>query len=478
MSVTLALCALLSAPLDTSPAYFTGLARPRASRVEVSREGGPVILIVVDAMRPDRMSPYGFARRTTPQLDRLADEGLILTNYFVNANWTRPSTASLITGLFPAVHAVEGERDRLTEEFVTLAEQLGRVGVPTGAVVGNGNAGSAFGLSRGFSFYADTVRHWQGLPSAEQVVELAVPFVSKHAAEPFFLMLFFVDPHDPYRAPEPYENMFVTDLRVPLIRSPHWERSRYTREEVERMQATYDGALRYTDSVIGQFFDHLKRLGVYERATIVVTADHGEAFGEHGVYLHSHHLFDEIIRAPLIIRAPKMSIRGVYNPYLFQTVDLMPTLLSAFGAPAPAGLPGVDILAHLNDPRRNLPERVVVSEFHNFGIKRRTARTYERKVIYAEPADEKEFMATVGKRELLPSVSFSEEQVHMYHLARDPFEAHNLYDASRGVPGPKFERLWKLLKEMRRTPRQDVVHVVENLDPETRDDLRALGYIQ
>ncbi|MBI3179938.1 MAG: sulfatase-like hydrolase/transferase, partial [Deltaproteobacteria bacterium] len=186
MSIVFAVCALVSAPLDTSPAYFTGLARPRAPRVEISREGGPVILIVVDAMRPDRMTPYGFARRTTPQMDLLADEGLILTNYFVNANWTRPSTASLVTGLFPAVHAVEGERDRLTEQFVTLAEMLGRVGVPTGAVVGNGNAGSAFGLSRGFSFYADTVRHWQGLPSAEQVVELAVPFVSKHASEPFF----------------------------------------------------------------------------------------------------------------------------------------------------------------------------------------------------------------------------------------------------------------------------------------------------
>jgi len=469
---------LVAPPPDHSRDYFTGLTRPHADRVVVKREGGPVILIVIDALRPDHLTPYGSKRDTSPTLQALSDEGLILTNYFVNGNWTRPSTASLVTGLPPAAHGVERDRDKLADEFVTLAELLRDVGVPTGAVVGNGNAASAFGLGRGFSFYADTVKHWRGLPSADQVVELAVPFVKKHAAEPFFLMLFFVDPHDPYHAPGPFEDMFVTDKSVPLIRTPHWELGKYTPAELERMQATYDGAVRYTDSAIGRFFTTLRELGVYDKATIIVTADHGEAFGEHGVFLHGHHLYDEIVRAPLIIRAPSMSTRGAYSHVLFQTIDLMPTVVRYLGGAVPKGLPGADIMAHLARPELVDPKRFVISEFHNFGIHRRMIRDYEHKVIYEEPADEKEFMATVHKRSLLPSVSFDGERFQYYDVANDPFEHNNVY-GKRTIGKEPWIVLLDLLKSHRIHFRRGAANpIAEHLDAETYGDLKALGYIQ
>src|SRR6185437_13364251 len=148
-NLSLALFLLSAAVPDSSKAYFTGMSRPLTEQVQVQRDGGPVILIVVDAMRPDHLSPYGYPRATTPNLKRLADDGVVLTNYFVNGNWTRPSTATMLTGLMPVTHGVERERDRLADEFVTLAEVLDGAGIPTGAVVGNGNAGSAFGLARG-----------------------------------------------------------------------------------------------------------------------------------------------------------------------------------------------------------------------------------------------------------------------------------------------------------------------------------------
>ncbi|MEZ4269933.1 MAG: sulfatase [Myxococcota bacterium] len=469
---------VLAAPPDFSKAYFTGLERPNARRIDISRQDGPVILVVVDALRPDRISPYGFSRDTTPNLERLADEGLVLTNYFVNGNWTRPTTASLLTGLPPPVHGVEREGDKLAAEFATLAEVLSGVGVPTGAVVGNGNAGSAFGLSRGFDFYADTVKHWKGLPSAEQVTELAVPFVRQHQKEPFFLMLFFVDPHDPYHAPGEFENMYVEDLSVPLIRTPHWELGNYSVAEVERMKATYDGAVRYTDTVLGRFFEQLRQLGIYDKATIIVTSDHGEAFGEHGVFLHSHHFYDEIVRAPLIIKAPKMSVRGAYNHYLFQTIDLLPTLVSYYGVPVNSKLPGVDILAHLKKPMRNDPQRAVISSFYNFGINRRMIRTYREKIIYEEPADEKEFLATVGKRSLLPSVSFDGERIRMFNVAKDPFEHEDVFRPSL-LKQKRWKRLFSRLKAQGSKHKPPtVVPLVGNIDPETYQDLRALGYIQ
>ncbi len=468
----------LTGAASPSPGYFSHLTRPRVAQLSVARGGGPVILIVVDAMRPDHLSAYGYERPTTPAIKALADDGVVLTNYFVNGNWTRPSTASLVTGLMPAEHGVESEQDKLAEQYVTLAETLRDLGVPTGAVVGNGNAGSAFGLGQGFSYYADTVNHWQGLPSAEQVTELALPFVREHQSEPFFLMLFFVDAHNPYGAPPPYEDMYVRDPTAKLVRSPHWEVGRYTPAEIERMQATYDGALRYTDETLGKFFATLKELGIYDRATIVVTADHGEAFGEHGVFMHSHHLYDEIIRAPLIVRAPQMSVRGGYFDELIQTVDLMPTLVRYFGGTVLTRRPGIDIFEQMRDENEAGRRRTVITDFNTFGIRRRTIRDRRHKVILEEPADEATFMATVGRKDLLPSVSFDHERIQLYDLATDPFERHDLYTAKRASSDP-----WRTLVAVLRgyrlaTPKAAGPHIVRHIDPETYQDLKALGYIQ
>jgi arylsulfatase A-like enzyme len=303
--------------------------------------------------------------------------------------------------------------------------------------------------------------------------------VRKHAGQRFFLMLFFVDPHDPYHAPDPYENMFVSDPTVKLVRTPHWELGKYTVPETARMQATYDGALSYTDSAIGRLFDELESLGLYDKATILVTSDHGEAFGEHGVYLHAHHLYEEIVRAPLIIKAPGMSERGSYNHFLFQTVDLMPTIVRMFDAPVPDNLPGVDIFRHLARPEKvDVDNRFVTCEFYNFGISRRMLRTYKSKVIFSDPTDEEQFMATVGKRKLLPSVSFTEEEVQMYDIATDPFERHNLFDRKTGAPGSRWWNLLQIVKRHRQAGSTGAAHVVENLDPGTQLNLRALGYIQ
>lgn len=472
-------CALLSAPSvpDHSKAYFTRLNRPATPQVEIAASDGPVILIVVDALRPDRMSTYGAKRPTTPNLDALADDGLVFTNFFTNGNWTRPSTASLLSGVLPHEHQVERDADRLADSYETLPEMLAAGGLKTGAVVGNGNAGSAFGLHQGFEFYADTVKHWDGLPNADQVLDLAIPFVRKHKDERFFLMLFLIDPHDPYHAPGKYENMFVESPETRLIRTPHWELGRYTEAERERMTAVYDGAVRYTDEALGRFIGELKELGIYDKSTLMVTSDHGEAFGEHGVYLHAHHLYEELTRAPLIVRAPKMSRRGGYTPILSQTVDILPTLVTHVGSKVQAPVHGVDLFAQLRDPRTLDPSRVVISEFSNFGIRRRMARGYTHKAIAQFAADEARFVETVGKKSRLPSVIFEGEQWMFFRVDRDPFERRNLHStAMENAPG--WSRLMSILRaqEARREKRD--AEVTENIDDETLSDLRSLGYIQ
>lgn len=478
LTVFLAASLLLAPAFDGSKAYFPGLTRPPAKAMKMSRPAdGPVILIVVDALRPDRMSTYGFGRTTTPNLDALADEGVVFTQFFTNGNWTRPSTASLLTGMLPHRHGVERDADRLPGRFQTLPEALKRRGFRTSAVIGNGNAGSAFGLDRGFDTYADTRRHWDGLPSADQVIDLAVPYVRENRDHPFFLMLFLIDPHDPYHAPGEFETMFVEDTSVPLIRTPHWELGRYSKAQRNRMMAVYDGAVRYTDSALGRFFRELKSAGLYDKSTIVVTSDHGEAFGEHGVYLHAHHLYDELIRAPLIVRAPSMSQRGVYSPLLSQTVDLFPSLLAHTGGSVPAEVQGIDLFAQLAAPNSWDPNRLVVAEFSNFGIRRRTLRGYRHKVIAQFAADEDVFAATVGKKSLLPSVIFRDEQWQFFRVDRDPKEQKDLYSKKR-AEDKQWQRMIKILRAQESSRIRRDPAVVERLDEETRRDLKSLGYIQ
>ena len=272
--------------------------------------------------------------------------------------------------------------------------------------------------------------------------------------------------------------MYVSDPSVELVRSPHWELGDYSPAQVDRMKATYDGAVRYTDTAIGRFFATLRELGVYDKATIMVTADHGEAFGEHHVFLHAHHLYDEIVRAPLIVRSPSMNVRGAYNHDLFQTIDLMPTLVRYFGGTVPKRLPGADIFANLARPELVDPKRFVICEFHNFGINRRMIRDYEHKVVYEEPANEKEFLATVRQRSLLPSVSFDKERFLFFDLAHDPLEQHNLYSGRVAQKAP-----WRDLIDLLKTHRIDfhrtkAAPVAEHVDPDTYRNLKSLGYVQ
>ena len=318
----------------------------------------------------------------------------------------------------------------------------------------------------------------------------------RHRQGALFLLLFFVDPHDPYHAPKPFDGFFVSDLKVPLIQSPAWETGRYSRAEITRMQETYDGALRYTDSEIGRFIENLKTMGLYEQSTLIVTSDHGEAFGEHGVFLHGHHLYDELVRAPLIVRTPHMSRRKVAYAGMAQSLDLLPTVLALNDLPAVPNLPGKDLLAALAHPNGANQTTQVAMEFNNFGIHRRALRSHTHKVVQELKAHAPTFAASVGAKKLLPSVHFDADRWHAYDLVADPFEQQD--DAVRLFKGAAAAKL-KADLAARPWPQVEALHASDTcqagaatkrhtraaepnrtavMDPETYDDLKTLGYIQ
>lgn len=476
-------CAADRAPAKVMPAqapdaYFPGLDRPpfpSSEGVSEPEPGKPIVWIVIDALRPQHLGAYGYRRPTSPTLDKLADEGVIFTRFFANAPWTRPATASMMTGLIPARHRTQCDWHRLPKDAITVAQVLKKAGYTTLAVVGNGNAASAFGFGRGFDDFADTAGNWTGLPNAGQVYRRALRMLRayKHKKK-IFLFVFAVDVHDPYRPKPPYDTMFLPGYKGKVVDAPHWEHNNDYPEPVRRkMIALYDGLIRYTDDQLAGLFTGLREHGLYDEASIFVTSDHGESFGEHGVYLHGHHLYETHLRIPLMIRAPWIKAAGRYSPAFLQQIDLFPTFADLAGTRAPRGLKGISIVDALRDPSSVPRPRHVISEYNCYGIHRHSIRTRTRKLVYQRPADEKLFMKHVKKKKLLPSVSFDKETFLMFDMTRDPHETRDIWPAAKDREGAALLKLLKRAIDVKAGP-----DVLKELDPELVEELRSLGYMQ
>ena len=398
-----------------------------------------IVLVLVDALRPDHMGAYGYDKNTSPNLDRLASEGTLYTRAYVNAPWTRPSTASFLTGLNASRHGVETARDRLSSKVVTLTERLGEVGWKSAGFVANGNGGSLARLQQGFDIFRDPTnaytrkkrgKTYNGLPRGEFLVRKALQHLSRSTAKKEFLFLFLVDPHDPYGAPPRLEKRFLGEHRGKVRRRASWEyNNNYSEAERRSMVALYDASIAYADEALGTFFDALKKRGLYDNATIIVSADHGEGLGEHQFYLHAHHFWDEVIRVPVIIKGKGFS-RAV-DKRLTQSLDITRTIVDVAGASS-AGLPGRSLL----EPPP--PGGWVISEYNEFGIHRQAIVGQRYKVIWQRPADAAWFDREVKKRKYFPSVSFDKEVIRVFDLEADPKER---VDLALSPPGEAKELL-------------------------------------
>ncbi len=445
-----------------------------------------IILILIDALRPDHLTPYGYQRNTTPNLHQFAQNSLVYTQFYANAPWTRPSTASFLTGLLPGKHTVENRTLALSHEYITLAEHLKKLGYKTGAVVANGNASSAAGLEQGFDFYSDANNIKKSLPPAKDIITIAEKWLVSVKDSPFFLFLFLVDTHDPYHAPQGFENYFLPDYKGTILRTPHWEYNNHYPEPVrEKMLSLYDDAIRYTDFEIGKFFQFLKEKNQFENSHIFVSADHGEGFGEHGKYLHSHHFYDEIIRIPLMIKfAEPIKISGTVH-HLADTIDIFPSLillandntftLQEYARPLWCDIESMKILLIPDVLKQCQMKKLVISEYHEYGIDRQAIFNDQFKVIYQYPANEKEFLIHIPEKKLLPSVNFSSEVIQVFDRKNDVFEQNNL---AENMP-MEAKKLLKILTEYHQASKmRPAKKVADDISNEIQQNLRSLGYVQ
>ncbi len=342
--------------------------KARAGAAPLSDDAAPnVLLIVLDTVRADSLSPYGYERDTTPNLARFAARGTLFEEARSTAPWTLPSHASLFTGRWPFEMSVDVGRP-LDGTFPTLAERLSERGYATGGFVANlENCNAWYGLSRGFQHYEDYYENavvspmevlrcsrlgrfaatsklgWSLIKmvakpesyryrkTAAMINRDALAWLSDKGDRPFFLFLNYFDVHDPYIPPAGAERRFST-------RSPDESAS-----PDDQARDAYDDCLAYLDDQVGRLLDELDRRGTLRNTLVVITADHGEAFGEHGLSGHGVSLYSPETRIPLIVVHPSKAPAGRRISHPVSLRDVPATVLDLLGGAGAMPFPGTSL---------------------------------------------------------------------------------------------------------------------------------------
>ena len=406
----------------------------------VDRSRLNLLLVTLDTTRVDRIGAYGRPQAAeTPAFDQLAREGVLFEQAMTTAPITLPSHSTMFTGQYPPQHGV---RDNggffLGPETLTLTERLKDRGFRTGAFVGAFVLDSKWGLDQGFDQYADdfdlsTVKRvslGNVQRRSDEVVDLALPWLSGVGNDRFFAWLHFYDAHTPYEPPEPFK-------------------SRYAR-------TPYNGEVAHADFQLGRVVDHLRTRGLLDRTIIVVVGDHGESLGDHGEGTHGFFIYESATHVPLLIRAPFTRTSGRRVRSVVRTVDLMPTILDLLGEPPPdtpiAGQSAVALMTGDADDLGVEGYAEAMYPLHHFGWS--ALRAFR-----------------LGKYKLIDA-----PRPELFDLEQDPEERHNLFE-EQPVLG---ERLRTALQGMERSftaARAAPVSASADVDPSVREKLASLGYV-
>ncbi len=312
--------------------------------------GRNVLLISVDTLRPDHLSLYGYARPTSPRIDAFFGAGHVYTRAYSTEGATAPSVVSILSGLYPAQHGVRLLYQRVAAELELLPDYLSAHGYQTAGVVSNNVlTDEASGLASHFDFYDDFVderEHNREIYErrASRTTDSALYWFGEERDEsrPHLLWVHYIDPHGPYEAPDDRPTEFTHDTPRPIDpqRVRQYQRVRGVTDG-EFYVDRYDEEIAYMDREVGRLLDAYAERGLLENTVVVFTADHGETMMEHERYFtHGYHVWDAIVRVPLMIRAEGLTARTLDQPV--SLVDLVPTLVTQLGVAAPGALATLD----------------------------------------------------------------------------------------------------------------------------------------
>lgn len=481
-----------------------------------SEGGSPpsIILIIIDALRADHLSLNGYDRETAPFLTRMAHEGASFDSAFSQATITVRSMASLFTSLYPRMHGVMSSGLKISESTPTLPEVLSRAGYAT-AGFGGGNPALFHnaGIVRGYDYYDDCrsivnlvpqrILSRTGLvskvdigsarttPPAEIMFSKAESWLDHGPPGPLFMFIQLMDVHAPYLPPDGYADKFGTapagirsDVRLnrkcnrlvlgksqkffELVEAGAFDRmdelditdEDVSEEELRRLIDLYDGAIAYADSRLEMFVEGLSERGILDDAVVIVTADHGEGFLDHGRLFHSGDLvYDELMRVPLVMRYPKAAPAGEVVEEPVGLIDVMPTVLDLAGVE-----PGAEPDLYM-EGRSLLP---LLEGDEDESARRLKGEVYcEGALVSCVRTPGWKFIDSPGHNTL-----------ELYHLITDPGEKVNLFAHREEVAARMAARLDHYDELVRRYREAHPGPTRIAVDEETRKRLRALGYVE
>jgi len=332
-----------------------------------------VIVLLIDTMRADKLKPFNPATRVqTPVIDQIAREGTVFLSAQSPENWTKPSVASVLTGLYPMTHKAKESASRLADAALMVSEVFKQSGFSTATFLANGYVSDKFGFDQGWDHYTNYIRENKST-TAQNVFGETATWIEKHKAERFFVYIQTIDPHVPYDPPDEFLKLYDAEEYTggvkPRSTADQLEQAKrnppaitFTARDRQRLEALHDGEISYHDRQLGVFIDRLKALGLYDNTLFVVVADHGEEFNDHGSWGHGHSVYQELLHVPLMARLPGAVPAGRAIRESVGTLDVSPTVLSAAGVAIPPVMEGVDRMGHMNGNTPSLPA-VAFSDF-------------------------------------------------------------------------------------------------------------------
>lgn len=351
---------LMVPELPPKPASGNPAARPKN-----------LVYVLIDTVRADVFEPFGGegSEVKTPNFDKLSRDATVFSSAYANENWTKPSVATILSGLYPTSHDTQGENSTVPEKIDMLAERLDKAGFTSGAFIANGYVSRDFGFNQGWDYYTNFIREKKNT-TAKGVYREAIQWVNKNHKKPFFLYVQTIDPHVPHRVDSKYTSLYyegdykgvVGEAMGGLEQADLSGSPRLTEDDYKWIRALYNGEVTYHDEHMGSLIARLEELGELDETLFIISHDHGEELNDHGKMGHRHTLYDELLRGPLLMRFPARLPRGHVVDDLVEYVDLAPTILELLGLEASPHHEGLSLVPLLEG--RPIPRpRYVVSEF-------------------------------------------------------------------------------------------------------------------
>lgn len=426
------------------------------------------IIVLIDTLRASKLKVYEPRSRVqTPALDAFVSEAALFERAQSPENWTKPSVASVLTALTPTTHNTKQDSSMLPESALMVSEVFQEAGFATASFIANGYVSDRFGFKQGWDHYTNYIRE-NRRTEAENVFDEALEWIEAHKDERFFAYVHTIDPHVPYDPPsdilemydpEPY-NGPVSPRRTGLqLADVKTGRLTFNARDVRRLEALHDGEITYHDRHFERFIARLRELGLYDQTVIVVTADHGEEFQEHGSFGHGHSVYQELLHVPLIVRW-----NGVIEPRrvspTVSTMDVSPTILEATGVPIPDVFEGQSLVSTARGVTRPGPA-----------------------VAFSDKLDDRRVVTGAGYKLIVRgNLTWS-----FFDLRNDPGEQNQIDDGSRNPIALRYLR--SLLGQfLGASDRRDWLHsgtegesrvlpgAESQIDRQLCEQLRSIGY--